>query len=168
MSKGDVYIVSGAVGTVLPFRVDDRTTSTQTETIKAGEPVQLDNENYVEIVADAGPVQTGANQLVGLAHNESSETASAEGTVDVEVVVPYVTILRAKAHTAANIDTDAELKAILNDSVTFSNSSNVITVNEDEGDDPNVHGLLIIGGDIDKGTLDFVVKPLATVFGRSV
>lgn len=168
MSIGDVKIVSGSIGTVLPFLVDDRTTSSQTATIKPGDPVQLDNENFVEIVADGGPVQSGANQLVGIATKESNETSSAEGEVDVEIVVPYVTLLRARATTKANIDTAAELKAIRNDSVAFDNTTGVITIDEDEGDDPNEHGLVIVGGDIQKGTLDFYVKPLATVFGRSV
>jgi hypothetical protein len=167
MSLGDVKVISGGAGNVIQFRVDDRTTSSQTGTIKAGEPVQLDNSNFVEIIATGGPVQTDG-LFAGIAHNESSETSSAEGVVEVEQVIPNYTVLRAKATTPANINTDAKLLAIEFDSITFTNSSNVITINEDEGDDPNVHGLLVVGGDIVKGTLDFVVKPLATVFGRSV
>jgi len=168
MSLGDVKIISGGVANVISFPVDDRTTSSQTETIKAGEPVQVDNENYVEIVVDGGPVQTGANHFVGVAHNESSETSSAEGVVEVEQIIPNYTVLRAKATTPANIDTAAELLAIRGDAVTFDNASNVITIDENEGDDPNVHGLVIVGGNIDRGTIDFIVKPLATLFGRSV
>lgn len=164
--KGDVTIISGALGNVLPFLVDDRTTSSQTETIKPGNPVTQDNGNYVEIVVNGGPVNS-TGLLVGIAHNESTETSSAEGEVDVEVVVPFITLMRAKATTPANV-TAANLKTYKLDAVTFDNVSNVITIDEDEGDDPNEHGLVIVAGDTSKGTLDFYAKPLACAFGNNV
>lgn len=167
MSKGDVKIVSGAIGNSLPFLVDDRTTSSQTETIKPGEPVTQDNGNFVEIVVNGGPVNS-TGLFVGIAKNESTETSSANGEVDVEIVVPFVTIMRAKATTAANIDTEAKLLAIKLDAIAFDNSSNVITIDEDEGDDPNEHGLVVVGGNIAKGTLDFYAKPLACLLGNNV
>jgi len=166
MSKGDVTIVAGAIGAVLPFVTDDWTTSSQTETIKPGEPVTQDNSDYVEIVVNGGPVNS-TGLFVGVAHNESTETSTAEGEVDVEMVVPFVTILRAKATTVANV-TAANLKGYKQNAVTFTNSSNVITINEDEIDDPNEHSLVIVGGDISKGTIDVYVKPLATLFGNNI
>lgn len=166
--KGDVNIVGGAaVSPVLPFKVDDRTTSSQTEVIQPGNPVTQDAENYVEIVADGGPVNT-SGLMVGIAQSVSTETSSADGVVDVAVVVPFVTRLRAKATTPANIDTSAKLLAILMDAICFDNTSNVITIDENEGDDPNVHGLVVVDGDINKGTLDVYVKPLACTFGNNV
>ena len=169
MSIGDVTIVGGgAVTPVSNFLVDDRDTSSQTETIKPGEPVQLDNENFVEIIATGNPLQSGTTQLVGIAQNESTEVAATNGVVDVAIVVPYVTLMKAKTTTVADIDTEAELLAIRNDAVAFDNVSNVITIDGVEGDDPNVHGLVILDGDINKGTLRFYAKPLATLYGRSV
>jgi len=166
--KGDVNIISGAsVSPVLPFRVDDRTTSSQTEVILPGNPVTQDNTNYVEIVASGGPVNS-TGLFVGIANNTSTETSTAEGSVDVAVVVPFITKMRAKATTVANIDTDAKLKAFLQNAVTFTNAANVITINEDETSDPNEHGLVIVDGDIAKGTLDFYAKPLACVFGNNI
>ena len=164
---GDVQVVRGSSGQVIEYPVDDRTTSSQTETIKAGNPVVQDNENYVEIVPDGDPINTDG-AFVGIASNESSETSSAEGVVNVEIVVPMVTVLRAKATTVANINTAAKLLAIISDAITFNNTSNVITIDENEGTDPNVHGLVVIGGNISKGTLDVVVKPLATIFGNNI
>lgn len=155
------------MGTVVPWKVDDRTTSSQTETIKPGEPVVQDNANYVEIAPDGDPINTDG-AFVGIAHNESTETSSAEGWVDVEMVVPMVTVLRGKATTASNINSAANLLGIIGDAITFDNTSNVITIDENEGDDPNVHGLVVIDGDINKGTLDVVVKPLATIFGNNI
>lgn len=167
MSKGDVQIVGGgSASAVLPFLVDDRTTSSQTETIKPGEPVTQDNGNFVEIVVTGGPVNS-TGLFVGIAHNESNETSSAEGTVDVELVVPFITRMRARATTAANV-TAANLKTYKLDAVAFDNTSNVITIDEDEGDDPNEHGLVIVDGDTAKGTLDFYAKPLACLLGNNV
>ena len=148
----DVQVVRGLMGEVLPFDVDDRTTSTQTETIKPGKPVTQDNANYVEIVVNGGPVNS-TGLFVGIAHNESNETSSAEGTVDVDLVIPMATVLRANATTPANLDTATKLKGLIFDAVAFDNSSNTITIDEDEGDDPNEHGLVIVGGDIIKGTI---------------
>lgn len=131
--NGDISVVGGSsVSPIYEFPVDDRTTSTQTETIKPGNPVQLDNENYVEIIADGGPVYT-TGLLVGIAQDQSTETSSAEGVVNVQVAVPFVTILRGKATTTANADSASDLLAIRNDSVCFDNTSNVITIDENEG-----------------------------------
>jgi hypothetical protein len=166
MSKGDVTIVGGSLGTVLPFLTDDWTTSSQTATVKPGEPVTQDNGNFVEIVVNGGPVNS-TGLLVGIAANESTETSTAEGTVDVEIVVPFITKMRAKATTPANV-TAANLKGYKLDAVTFTNAANVITINEDEGDDPNEHSLVIVDGDVAKGTIDFYAKPLACLFGNNV
>lgn len=168
MTIGDLAIVGGAAVTpVLPFRVDDRDTSSASATIKPGEPVKQNNANFVLLCATGDPEQ-GTDAFVGIAHNESDETSSAEGTVDVEVVAPYVTRIRGRATTSTNIDTDAELKGVLMDAVTFDLSSGDFTIDEDETDDPDVHGLVIVDGDINKGTLDVYVKPLATLFGNAI
>ena len=164
---GDVQVVKGSSGQVIEYPVDDRTTSTQTETIKAGNPVVQDAENYVEIVPDGDPINTDG-AFVGIASNTSTETSTADGVVNVEMVIPMVTVLRAKATTVANINTAAKLLAIISDAIAFDNTSNVITIDENEGDDPNVHGLVVIGGNTSKGTVDVVVKPLASIFGNNI
>lgn len=152
---------------VLPFRVDDRTTSSASATHKPGEPLKQSNGNFALLLADGDPEQ-GTDAFIGIALNESTETSSAEGSVDVEVVVPFVTRLRGRATTAANMDTDSELKAFIQDAVCFDLVAGVFTVDEDEGDDPNVHSLVIVDGDIAKGTLDVYVKPLGTLFGNAL
>ena len=168
MSKGDLAIVGGGASTpVLPFRVDDRTTSSASATHKAGEPLKQNNANFALLCADGDPEQ-GTDAFIGLAHNESTETSAAEGLVDVEVIVPFITRIRGKATTAANIDTDAKLKGVLQDAVNFDLVASVFTIDEDEGDDPNVHSLVIVDGDINKGTLDVYVKPLGTLFGNAL
>jgi hypothetical protein len=166
MSLADISIVAGR-GEVLPFKVDDRTTSSATATIKAGEPVKQSNSNYALLLATGDPEQ-GTDAFIGIAHNESTETSTAEGWLDVDIVVPYITRLRGRATTSANINTAAKLLGVLQDSVTFDLTSGAFTIDEDEGDDPNVHSLVIVDGDIAKGTLDVYVKPLATLFGNAI
>lgn len=168
MSKADITVIGGnTVTPVLPFKVDDRTTSSAAGVINPGEPVKQSNANYALLVATGDPEQ-GTDALIGIAENESTETASAEGEVNVAVIVPFVTRLRGKATTAANIDTAAELLDVLQDAVTFDVTAGVVTVDEDETDDPNVHGLVLVDGDTAKGTLDFYAKPLATLFGNAL
>jgi hypothetical protein len=162
MAKADIQIISGG-GPVRTLRVDDRTTSSDTQ-IFAKEPVKKSG-NFVAHVGDAEPVITAP--LYGVAVNDSTETSTVDGVVDVQMVIPNKTVLRAKVTTAANIDTDAKLEAILNDAVTFDYSTNY-TVDENEGDDPDVHGLVIIDGNVDNGTVDFMVKSFATEQGGTV
>ena len=163
MAKGNIEIIKNA-GPTLQYRVDDRTTSSATATIKQGEPVKVSG-NFVVLVATAEP--TNAAPMLGIAANESTETSTVDGVVDVTGIIPGSTVLRAKVTTPGNMDTDAELLGILNDTVTFTLSNGEFTVNEDEGTDPNVHGLEIIGGNIDKGTVDFMVRSYAIEQGSS-
>lgn len=161
MAKNDIRIVDVGGANVTPvrtFRTDANSTA-----IKVGEPVKVSG-NYVTPLATADP-EIGTDRMVGIAASDSTHTASVDGTVDVYIPIPGVTVMRAKAHTAANIDTDAKVLGLLNDSVTFDLTSTVYTVNEDEGDDPDVHGLLIVDGNVTEGTLDFVLKSGASISG---
>jgi hypothetical protein len=123
--------------------------------------------NFVLLCATGDP-EVGTDAFVGIADRESDETSTVDGTVDVAVAIPFVTRMRGKATTPANMNTDDELEGILNDAVTFDLTAGVFTIDEDEGDDPNVHGLVLVDGDIRKGTLDFYVKPLNTLFGNAL
>jgi hypothetical protein len=167
MSLGDLTIVGGgAVTSVLPFKVDDRTTSSATATHKAGEPVKQ-STTFALLCADGDPEQ-GTDAFIGICQTESTETSTVDGSVDVAVVVPYVTRIRGRATTATNMNTDAKLLAFLQDAVCFDLANGLFTIDEDETDDPNVHSLVIVDGDITKGTLDVYVKPLGTLFGNAL
>lgn len=171
MAKGDLSVVGGAsVTPVLPFRVQDRTSSSASATHKAGEPLKQNAANYALLCATGDPEQ-GTDAFIGLAHNESTETATADGKVDAEVAVPFITRIRGKATTVANIDTDAELLGLEMDAVSLDLTAGVFTIDENEGDDPNVHGFVIVNpdtGDLAKGMVDVYVKPLATLFGNAL
>lgn len=125
--------------------------------------------NYADLVLDGDP-EAGTDIFVGITTTDSTNTAAADGVVNIEIVGPG-TIVEGKATTVANIDTATKLKAIIFDYVAFDRSAataaGIITIDEDEGTDPNVHGLFIIDGDIVKGTLN-VFCAAATIWGSTV
>jgi hypothetical protein len=163
MAKADVRIVDAGGANVTQGRVF-RTEAGGTD-ILAGEPVKIGGtgNNYVVPLDDAEPA-VGTDRMIGIAQNNSDHTASADGTVQVYMVHPNVTVMRAKAKDAAAIDTDAELLAILNDSKLFDLTGGVYTIDETVAD-ATANGVLIVGGDIANGTLDFVLKEGASIGG---
>jgi len=98
-------------------QVQDRTSSSLTVTIKPGEMVKRasDGSPYVIPILDGDPEQ-GTDKVVGIADTVSTETTSADGRVDVQLITPE-TILEVKATTLANVDTQAEIDALVGDVV---------------------------------------------------
>jgi len=160
----DLTVVRGE-GTVETFRVEAGAVGS----ITPGKPVKVGGtgDNYVVLLATGDP-EIGTDRMVGIARSTSTDTAAADGVVEVEMIVPNKTVIRGKATTPANIDTDAKLLALLNDTVTFTLTSTTFSINEDEGTDPNVHGLTIIDGNVANGTLDVQVADAAGLSGGSV
>lgn len=165
MTTNDIKVIAMPGGT-REFKVDDRNTGSVARTIKAGEPAN-ECTNYVTRVADDDPnIDTAGATLVGIAASESTETATANGVVNVTMLIPCVTVLRGAASTVANVDSESELLAYLHDDVMFGASATIyntttngiITIDEDDDDVTN-HGLKIIGGSADAdGELDVIVK----------
>lgn len=163
----DIGIIRGS-GSNFQVRTNDRDTSSLTVTIKRGEVVKRGTTgNNFAIPVLTGDPEISTDVLIGVATSESTETATADGTVEVAQILPG-TVLRGKATTVANIDTDAKLRDITFDYVAFDVTSLAQTIDEDEGDDPNVHGLCIIDGDIVAGTLDVLVHANVTLSGSLV
>lgn len=160
MATNDVTIIEAAGATVREYAQEANTT------ILAGEPVKLGGTggNYVLRLADGDP-ETGTDRMVGITVSAGTATASADGVVRVLEVIPGKTVMRCKATTAANIDTAAKLLGVRYDSVCFDLTSSTFTVDEDEGDDPNVHGLMIRNGNISTGTIDFMLNEGAAAGG---
>lgn len=93
--------------------------------------------------------------FLGLAKTTSTETASADGTVEIYMPLPGL-VYEGKATTAANVDTAAKISALCGDRVTVDVSGTTVTVDENDGDGV-AKALLITGGDPVRGTLQFVV-----------
>lgn len=161
MGVKDIEVIKNGYG-VQEFVTEDWATSSETATIKAGNPVKKNTNSVIPLAT--GEMRIGSGIFVGIADDESTETQTVNGIVTVEMVGPG-TILRGKATTAANMDTASELLGIKMDYVNFDLTSTTFSIDEDEGDNPNNNGLCIIDGDIDKGTLDVVVHLNITLFG---
>lgn len=161
-NTADVEIVGGRYH-VRTHDVQDQTSSSDT-TLYPGDPVKVSG-NYVVHVATGEPTITAP--FLGIAYSTSTETTTADGTVQVAEVIPGETVMRCKATTSTNMDTAAELLGLKHDCVTFDLTSTTYTIDEDEGTDPNVHGLEIVDGDITNGTLDFVARAYACEYHSS-
>lgn len=115
--------------------------------------------NFAVHIQDGDP-EGGTDIFLGVTKSGATNTASANGVIMVELVGPG-SRLAAAATSATNINTAAKLLAIRMDFVCFDRSADTVagtvTIDEDEGDDPNVHGLFILDGDIIKGTLEVMV-----------
>lgn len=172
MAKGDIEVLSGSLG-VHKLLAEDRTNTSINATLKPGEMVKRGGTgaNFAILMLTGDPEQ-GTDIMLGVVAEESTETSSDDGNVDVDLVT-FGTKLRGNATTSGNIDTQAKLDALFLDYIAIdgpaaaSTASFNYTFNENEGDDPNVHGFQIIGGDIVKGTLDVLVAS-ATMFGSTV
>lgn len=164
-ARPDMNVIGLNAG-VRRFRTDAGDT-----VINAGEPANFGGaltsgaaaDNYANPCATGDPA-VGTDQFAGIAADGGTNTASADGVVDITRPIPHCSLIRGKATTAANIDTDAELLALLHDAVTFDLNSGVYTIDENDG--ANAGGLMIMDGDIAKGTLDVEVD--ARVMRNSV
>jgi len=166
-TENDIKVVR-AGGPTRVCITEDRTTSSENATVKPGEPVKKGGAttNYVLTLATGDP-EVGTDEFVGIARKESTETSTVDGEVEVISIIPIRTLLRGKATTSGNIDTQTELDGVKMDWVCFddtasSGTNGIFTIDEDEADDPDVHGLCIIDGDINDYTLDVIVHAMAT------
>lgn len=105
--------------------------------------------------------------IAGLAANDSTHTATADGVIDVYMPLPGI-VYEGYATTAANIDTRAELDALLGDrvgiDVSATTSAGDWTIDEDEGE-AQTFAFQLIDGDHEKQTLQFIIRHGATTLG---
>lgn len=159
MARNDVKIHDTGGFNVVPSRVYQ--TEAGATAILAGEPVKLKSAGspYVIPLADNEPVIGTTTQVIGIAAGDSTHTASADGTVAVYRAVTGV-VYKAKATTAANVDTASELNALVGDRVLFDLISSTYTVDENAGDTAT-SGIQIVGGNADTQEIYFEIRPAA-------
>lgn len=157
--------VIGVSGGAHPYRVAASATRGY-----AGEPINslaartsgAADVNTVVVLTDTKPI-IGTDNFVGIATKNmkvnSAGTTVVAHTLMVAVPIPNVTRMRGRAKTAANVDTDAELLAILHDEVTFDLTASVYTIDDTAAS--NTSGLMIADGNVTKGTLDVTVDARA-------
>jgi len=163
MAKNDFKIKDVAGANVLP------TILCQTEVgataILAGEPVKFKalGSQYVIPLADADGVIGTMVPIVGIAASDSTQTASANGTVEVYIPVPG-TVYEVKAKTASTVDTQAEINALVNDRAIIDLTSSVYTIDA-TGTDVVTAPFLIVGGNLDNRSLYVMIRTGATALG---
>lgn len=160
MAQGDIKIVRTAGGNVPTFRWQTEAGATD---INAGEPVKLKaaGSPYAIPLADADLTIGTDTAMIGVAASDSTHTSSADGVIDVYVPLPGI-VYEAKATTAANVDTQAEIDALVGDRVTIDLSGGSYTLDENDTDGAN-NAFYIIGGDPDRQTIEFIIRTDATV-----
>jgi hypothetical protein len=157
MAKNDIRIVDvGGKNTVPVITCNTEAAATA---IKTGEPViyKTAGSKYVIPMADATPVIGTTVAMVGIAASDSSHTASADGTVEV-YLIDSTTVLRAKAKSAAAADTVAEVIALKGKRTVLDLTSSTYTI-DTAASDGATSGFVIVGGDADTSSIDFIVRP---------
>lgn len=162
MSRNDIKIVDTAGYNVIPTRVY-QVASGAAASIKAGEPVvmtTIGTSVYASLAADADPT-IGTDYLLGIAAGDSTDTASAAGTVEVYLPLPGV-VYRAKAKSSTAADTDAEILALANKRTIFDLTSSVFTIDTAAADGAT-NGLILTGtGNSARNEVDFMISVRAT------
>lgn len=125
MSIGD-FNAKDVTGSQFPGSIKFAVASGTTASIKAGEPVQkLAGAAYATLAATNFPTTTLRH--VGIATSPSSETSTADGTVDVVLSVPGVTWL-GNPNVATSWNTQAKYNALVGSRVLIDLTTGVFTV----------------------------------------
>lgn len=158
MALGNIKIQDTPFGAMSTYRWQTEAAATA---ILAGEPVKLKalGSPYVIPVADTEPIIGTTTPIIGIAASSSTQTASADGYVDVYIPRPGM-IYRAKAKTASTFDTLTEVNALCGDHVVFDLTTGVYTVDAAAGDG-NTKGIMIVGGNPDTQEVYFTIRPAA-------
>lgn len=128
-------------------------------TVYAGEPVKqfAAGSPYIEPVIDGEPViGTIDAPIVGITKSAGTQTASADGYVEV-YMIDENTVLSAKAKSAAAVDTQAEIDALVGKNVVLDLTTGSYTV-DTAAANSNANGVTIVGGDVNSGRVYFRLR----------
>jgi hypothetical protein len=104
---------------------------------------------------------TTSQRFCGVAKTDSTDTASADGVVQLWLPLPGM-LYRAKVKTSTGADTQAEVDALSGKRVVFDLTTSVWTVDAAAAD-AVVNNVVIVGGDFRTQTVDFVYSTKGTV-----
>jgi len=164
MSKNNIEIRTELSGLDLPtlkWQVEAGSTA-----ILAGEPVKakVAGSNYVIPLADAEPVIGTTSAFFGIAQGDSSQSASADGSIDVWAPQQGVVYI-ADAKDSAAVDTQAEYDALVGKRVVLDLTAGEYTV-DTAAVDAEANGIMIVSLNVLKnvGKVAFIVRNQASVF----
>ena len=146
----DVLVTSGGVSTIA--------SSTPT---KSADAAGSATGAVVPMVDGDGTI---AQNFTGIAKSDSTDTASANGSVTLWLPLPGY-VYAAKAKTASTADTAAEIQALFRKRVVFDLTTSVWSVDA-AASDALVNCVTIVGGDYQTQTLYFTYKNGGTMIGQ--
>ena len=139
-----------------PLVVTRQVASGGTATINNGEPTKTGSQisssgYYVAIMADGNG--TTSEVFTGIAKTVSTDTASADGSVDVFIPLPGI-IYAAKAKSATAVDTPTEVNQLVGKRVVFDLTAGVWTV-DTAAANASTNEVIVVGGDYTTSTVFF-------------
>lgn len=156
MAKGDLLVVDwGGKGPL----VRKFTVKAGKGAVNAGEPVRICHEAasgvglYVVPLEDATPTTNGT-YFLGVAANTSTQTASADGTVDVYLDQPGVVIYSARPKTAGAANSQAKIDSYQFYRIVIDLTSSNYTA--DLASDSAQRGFVVIGGEPENDRVHFI------------
>ena len=166
MARGDISIFRAPADL---FSTTAAVASGTTSSILAGNPTtpagaSTSVTGTVALSADASPTVVGTATNVhfsGLAKADSTETASAAGTVLLWAPLPGI-LYAAKAKDTTAVDTTAEITALLNKRVLLDLTGSIWTV-DTAATDSTSNGVIIFGGDTGSGIVYFAISTNVTI-----
>ena len=102
--------------------------------------------------------------MTGIAAHDSTETASASGYSDQYVPLPDIK-WEVKAKSSTAVDTQSEIDALLGVLYLIDLTSSVFTI--DTAVSAGTAAFLMVGGDPNRSTVWFRIRPDACAFGRA-
>lgn len=169
MGVQDIRIVEHPFGYSPVYRVlrDDRDTSSEV-VVSAGEPLKQNAAvgQFAVRWVDLDVTIDTDQPTWGVAALGSTETATADGNVDVFLPLPGI-VYEARSLLAASTDTQSEIDALRGELHVIDLTSAVYTVDIAAGS-AAANALLIVGGNPDLSRVRFQIRSIATVFGSQL
>lgn len=166
MARNDIRIVDAGGRNTVPVYTWVVSSGTPV-TVKAGEPTKVasTSANSVILLEDADLTIATDQPFTGVAAKDSTESATANGTVDLYIPLPGV-IYEVAAKSAAAADSASEITALQGKYYAIDLTSSTFTMDTAAGD-AAANAFLIVGGNPKTSTVYFMVRSDATVFGRA-
>lgn len=130
--------------------------------INAGEPTKKGTSGAVAIMVDGDG--TTSQVFTGISKSDSTDTVAAAGAVTLWLPLPGI-IYSAKAKSTTAAITQALIDALMDKRVVFDLTGTSWTI-DSAAADSTANGLLIVGGDSRKNTLDFIMRPSVTTLNN--
>ena len=166
MSRADISIKETGGRNSVPT---DRwvVASGQTTLIDAGEPGKMSAataRNTSILLVDADLTIATDQPMTGIAAIDSTETSTASGYSDQYVPLPDIK-WEIKAKTSTTADTQSEVDALIGTLYLIDLTSSVFTI--DTAGTAETAAFLCVGGDANRSTIHFRIRPDACAFGRA-